>query len=369
VAVAPGAGARRGRDGAQRVSAAAQSSAGSAAVRARADRCPGVLRHHAAPDGRLARVRVPGGVLAPGAVAALADAARRLGSGVVELTSRANVQLRGLAAGSEEALAALLAPAGLLPSRAHERVRNVIASPLAGRDPLGLAPTDGVVAALDRGLCGDPALAALPGRFLFAVDDGAGLVAGLGADVTLVGRADDDGGFALLLAGAATDAVAAGEAEAVALALDAARAFLAERAARASGAWRVAELAGGAGAVAARLGVAGAGALSGADAAGSGGRSGGTPIERRLAGDAATLAPGRFGQADGRIAVTGAAADGRLAAGAFDGLAGLGLELRVSPWRTLTARDLSPARAAEVERAFAAAGLALGGATGEREAA
>jgi precorrin-3B synthase len=49
-------------------------------------------------------VRLPGGVLGADASRLLADAATELGDGRLELTSRGNVQLRGLAAGSAAAL-------------------------------------------------------------------------------------------------------------------------------------------------------------------------------------------------------------------------------------------------------------------------
>src|SRR4051794_9350890 len=145
----------------------------SSPTRARVDSCPGALQTHAAADGALARVRVPGGLLTAAQLRVLAGAARELGDGALELTSRGNVQLRGLASGAETELADRLAAVGLFPSPTHERVRNVLASTLSGRVG-GLVDVRPWVRALDAGICTEPAFAALPGRFLATLDDGRG---------------------------------------------------------------------------------------------------------------------------------------------------------------------------------------------------
>ena len=150
------------------------------------DRCPGVLRLHDAADGGLARVRVPGGRIGADGLDAVADAAE-LGNGIIELTSRASLQLRGLAPDAGPSCAQRLADGGLLPSRSHERVRNILASPVAGRHPRsrpGL-DADGLVAELDRALCADPQLAELSGRFSFAVLDGSPTLDARRADVVV----------------------------------------------------------------------------------------------------------------------------------------------------------------------------------------
>ncbi|PZA21388.1 precorrin-3B synthase, partial [Modestobacter versicolor] len=203
--------------------------------RERADACPGALQTHAAADGGLARVRVPGGTLTAAQLRTLAAAARELGDGHLELTSRGNLQLRALPDGAEVALGSRLAGAGLLPSATHERVRNVLASTLTGRTDGGHVDVRPWVRAFDAGLSGDPGLAALPGRFLATLDDGRGDVAGLGGDVGLL--ALSSGSVALTLGGA-DSGLRTHPDRAVALALAAARAFLDERTAQGSTAWR-----------------------------------------------------------------------------------------------------------------------------------
>jgi precorrin-3B synthase len=203
--------------------------------RADADACPGALRLHPAADGPLARVRLPGGLLSGVQLRVLRELAEAFGDGHLELTSRANLQVRALTAAPAEVLAARLGAAGLLPSPTHELVRNIAASPLHG----GVA-TRRLVEALDRALCADARLAGLPGRFLFALDSGR-LDVAPGADVAALpagslagggaGR-DRSGDVAILFAG--VDAgLRVPAADVVTALLAAAHAFLDERAVRA----------------------------------------------------------------------------------------------------------------------------------------
>ncbi|RAJ88628.1 precorrin-3B synthase [Streptomyces sp. PsTaAH-137] len=160
---------------------------------ARGDACPGALRLHAADDGFLARVRIPGGVLTVAQARALGALAGRLGDGNLHLTSRGNVQLRGLRDGCGGELADALGAAGLLPSPAHERVRNVVASPMSGLDGVGHVDVRGWLRGLDAALIASSVTPELSGRFLFALDDGRGDVATLGQDVLLRGLPGGDG--------------------------------------------------------------------------------------------------------------------------------------------------------------------------------
>lgn len=268
-----------------------------------------------AADGGLARVRLPGGVLTTDGLRVLARAAEELGTGVLELTSRANVQVRGLRGGAEGELAARLRAVGLFPSDTHERVRNIVASPLTGlvSDRPDVLP---VVEAIDDGLIDDPILATLPGRFLFAVDDGTDDVAQLDADVTLIAGAD---GYALRLGGVDVGSVP----DPAGAAIAAANGFLAERGHLCSPAWRLAELDDGPVRVAARLGL--------------------TPQPQttpRTAGTAG-VAAGEHPQRDGRVAVVVEVPEGRLDVAAARALANRSNgELRVTPWRSVVLPNL-----------------------------
>jgi precorrin-3B synthase len=203
----------------------------------RADRCPGVLRPHLAQDGAVVRVRVPGGQTTGTALGRLSRIAREFGSGDLQLTSRASVQLRGLPYPVPTCLIDAVREAGFLPSETHERVRNIIASPLTGVSGGG-ADVRPMVVSLDAGLCVDPDLAGLPSRFLFALDDGRGDLSGVSFDLGY--RAvDDDHGWVLIGSGPLGIGVSA--TDAVELLLDLARQFLAA-AQRYGDVWHVRDL-------------------------------------------------------------------------------------------------------------------------------
>jgi precorrin-3B synthase len=145
------------------------------------DACPGALQVHQAADGALARIRLAGGMIDAAQLESLAHAAAEFGSPAMELTSRGNIQVRGIH--DAAALADAVSAAGLLPSVSHERVRNIVASPLSGRRG-GVGDVRTAVRSLDRELQNRPDLAKLPGRFWFGIDDGRGDVSGLRPDVS-----------------------------------------------------------------------------------------------------------------------------------------------------------------------------------------
>ncbi|MET9337226.1 precorrin-3B synthase [Nonomuraea sp. NPDC003804] len=388
----------------------------------RPDACPGALQVHTAADGALARVRIPGGFLTAAQLGEVAACAAELGSGVIELTSRANLQVRGLrvtpappdglragpgsgaAAASVPVFAARMAAAGLLPSATHERVRNILASPLAGRAPSSLVDVRPLVADLDRRLCAAPELAALSGRFLFALDDGTGDVLSCGADVTFLATSPTGG---VLLLGGARHAVPVTVSGAVPLMLAAASAFMELSDGTA---WRVTDLPDGPARLAARLNPpttqdpgpatprqdarfpgpapqgdqAPAQARRGDDQAHAQARQGDdqTPAQARRGDDQAhaqarrgddrgTMTPdvetaargagvrdaGTRPQRDGRVALEVVVPLGRLSAGQATALAACAAEIRVTPWRTVVLPDLPADAVQPIADRLTAAGL------------
>jgi precorrin-3B synthase len=312
-----------------------------------------VLRLAEAADGYLARIRLPGGLIGAAQMRVLARLAAELGDGRAELTSRGNLQLRGLTADVAEPLTDELARAGLFPSPEHDRVRNVLASPLAGLN--GGRDLTAIVRALDAALCARPRLAELPGRFLFAVDDGRGDVAGLGADVVAQIQADGTVVNGLAVRGTATgypdarDVVtAAGDVVTVMLAC--AEAFLDVRAAERGTAWRISDLTDGPervrAAVVARLGLVAAPPPAA------------SPGSGRTSGTAALAGPGA--RPVGVVGTAGVllAPLGRLTATQLTWLADRVRErpARITPWRSVVLPD--PADADGLIRD--AAGLGFG---------
>lgn len=210
-------------------------------MRTRQDRCPGALRPWPAEDGLLVRLRLIGGRVSLASLRDLLAIAEEYGDGRVHLTSRANVQVRGLPAVdgalAPDVLAAIEAT-GLLPSHRHELVRNVMVSPETGLTG-GRTDLRPVAAELDRLLCADDRLAGLPGRFLFVLDDGRGDLLERTCDLGLVAldattarlRVGDGWGDVVPLDRAAAEIVGL------------AHAFLDRRADGPSAPWHVTELA------------------------------------------------------------------------------------------------------------------------------
>jgi len=202
------------------------------------------MRPWSAEDGALVRVRLVGGRISGRALAGLCAFAVAHGDGQLRLTSRANLQLRALPQPQEYAVPRLPEPLveqieglGLLPSRSHDLVRNIMLSPQSGLGG-GRADLRGLAADLDAALRADGRLADLPAKFLFLLDDGRGDLCGRDADLGLVAVSDT---HAQLRIGSGWGDVV-GLADAVAALLRLAHRFLDVRGDGPSAAWHVDEL-------------------------------------------------------------------------------------------------------------------------------
>src|ERR1700742_4944398 len=134
--------------------------------------CPGILHAVPALDGMLMRVRLPGGLISAGRFKSVSEAARNFCNGAIDITARANLQLRGIAETNLQPLVEVLRSAGLVPSALHDRVRNIGTSPFAGCDETELLDTRPLVYALDEALIHDSKLFTLPPKFCFSIHGG-----------------------------------------------------------------------------------------------------------------------------------------------------------------------------------------------------
>ncbi len=150
--------------------------------------CPGALRPMQSGDGLVVRIRPRSGAFSPHELRVLADAARRFGNGHIDLTRRANLQLRGVSESSLPPLHDAIAGLGLLDdSPDGEAVRNVMIDPLAGIDPAEVLDVRRIGRELARRLASEKSVWALPSKFGFIVDGGGVLsLAEQRADVRLM---------------------------------------------------------------------------------------------------------------------------------------------------------------------------------------
>ena len=191
--------------------------------------CPGALRPMASGDGLLVRVKPRGGRLSIAQALALAELAETRGNRHLDITGRANLQIRGVLEAGLPDLTEVLAELHLLDDTAEgEAVRNVLSSPLGegfgARLDLGSC-----VAALEERLATDPALWRLPPKFAWLVDaGGAPSLAGFIADVRFEAVPHPEGArFEVRLAGEAGEAALCEPAAMVEVAVRLAEAFLA----------------------------------------------------------------------------------------------------------------------------------------------
>ncbi len=128
--------------------------------------CPGAHRPMMSGDGLVVRVRPRLARLDAGQALGLCDLADRFGNGTVDLTNRANLQLRGVAEADHQKLLQELAALDLLDAEPGIEIRrNILVSPLYQADDLTARLTQELMNRLAE-------LPKLPAKFGFAIDTG-----------------------------------------------------------------------------------------------------------------------------------------------------------------------------------------------------
>ena len=268
--------------------------------------CPGALRPMRSGDGLVVRVRPMASEITPAQAEGIAALAAAHGNGMVELTTRANLQIRGVTEASLPALTEGLAALGLLDADPEaEARRNVVVTPIRE----GAVDQRALAVALSEALGDAPSL---PGKFGFAVDAGPRrYLAETSADIRIEAGRDR---LIVRADGAARGQAIAGPDEAVAAALALARWFAAS---------------GG-------VGIDGRGRMRRHLAH--------VPLPPELAGDALPVpaAPAPDAGAHAELHFVGAAF-GQLPAAALARVAAQALgAIRVSPWRMLALAPAEP---------------------------
>ena len=146
--------------------------------------CPGLFHIVAARDGGLCRIKLARGELSTTQARAVARAAQAHASGIIDITNRANLQLRGVREDAAPMLIQALLDAGLGPlagegdraqAAARDDRRNVMLSPTAGIDTHAWLDTRPLADALLEAMQAQPRFDALSPKFAVLLDGGEAL--------------------------------------------------------------------------------------------------------------------------------------------------------------------------------------------------
>src|SRR5215467_1001067 len=124
----------------------------------------------------MCRLRIPNGIIKNGKFSGLADLAERYGGGYAHVTTRANIQIREVAAHNAVAMIEAIEDLGLC-SRGSgaDNIRNVTGTPTAGIDPQELIDTRPYARDWHFHILNDRSLYGIPRKFNVAFD-GAGTI-------------------------------------------------------------------------------------------------------------------------------------------------------------------------------------------------
>jgi len=161
--------------------------------------CPGLARPMPTGDGLLARVHPPLGMLSRDQARAVAEGARQFGNGHLDLTARANLQIRGVSDVTRAPLARLLETAGLGDARADGGPQRLtLTNPLAGRDASEAIDLPALARAIEAAGLAVPGLPAktlvvVEGRPDVALPDADCFVVASGAGTVVIGAGTAEG--------------------------------------------------------------------------------------------------------------------------------------------------------------------------------
>jgi ferredoxin-nitrite reductase len=135
--------------------------------------CPGLFYGSQARDGVLSRMRIPGGILNVQQCWSIANLVDRYSTGCLQVTNRANLQIRELHSQIPPEIWNHLQELGLASRRVEvDPIRNIMASPTAGIDRQQLLDTRPLVVAWDNYLQTHPELSELSAKFSIGFDGG-----------------------------------------------------------------------------------------------------------------------------------------------------------------------------------------------------
>jgi ferredoxin-nitrite reductase len=154
--------------------------------------CPDIYHPAVARDGLLTRLRIPGGVLNSAQCVAIASLLPAIGLTYLQVTNRANLQLRGFERDIDPELVIKLAACGLAANHsAIDGIRSIMLSPTAGIDASELVDVRPLAAAWQVYLDRHPELGILSTKFSVGFDGGGSVgISDRPNDITLLAVSD-----------------------------------------------------------------------------------------------------------------------------------------------------------------------------------
>jgi ferredoxin-nitrite reductase len=138
--------------------------------------CPGLFYATPAQDGAIYRIRTPAGILTSQQASIVAHFAEQMGDGYLQITNRANLQIRSVHTVTPPTILSTFQDVGLAAPRAGvDHLRNIMASPTAGIDPQSMIDTRPLVSELDHTIVQHEEFAGLPAKFSVGFDGGEGV--------------------------------------------------------------------------------------------------------------------------------------------------------------------------------------------------